>query len=445
MKTNSITAALTRKRLNRKALLPVVLGVLMLFASECAVSTYKQGLHYLYRNESGKAIEMFQKAELESPGDYLIKRDLGVAYYRNRQYSEAFEKLAQAKKMEPGDGKTMFYLGLSYEKKGMYDEAVAEYKQYVNITRSKNFKEILSIIIKQINKAQIDTAVAQSLAQEQTISADSIPPNSVAVLYFKNAGNVSNLDPLQKGITQMLITDLSKASKLTVVERVKLQHLLEELKLGSTGLVEPSQMPRVGKLIGASKLVNGGFTDLADQNLRIDVSLAEVATANVRDVEGITGKVMELFQLEKALVFKIIDELGVELTREEREAIQKFMTESLLAFLAYSKGLDFEDRRMFAEARAEYQRAVELDPNFELAKQSLDEIDIEQKAAENPSLDREKVEELFAASFDDPFRDARISRLVNTSFAAQTDTRSAAQEVTEGVIVPVIIPLPPTD
>ena len=102
------------------------------------------------------------------------------------------------------------------------------------------------------------TWAKQAVAQEKALKAVTVA-NTVAVLYFFNRTGQPDLDPLQKGLTVMLITDLSKVKSLTVVERVRLQALAEELKLGVSGLVTENTAPRVGKLLGAHWLVGGNF------------------------------------------------------------------------------------------------------------------------------------------------------------------------------------------
>lgn len=71
--------------------------------------------------------------------------------------------------------------------------------------------------------------------------------NTVAVLYFENKTGKSELDPLQKGLALMLITDLFTVKGLQVVERVKLQALVEEMGFGTSGLVEAGNAPRVDR------------------------------------------------------------------------------------------------------------------------------------------------------------------------------------------------------
>jgi hypothetical protein len=83
------------------------------------------------------------------------------------------------------------------------------------------------------------------------------------------------------------------------------------------------------------------------------------------------GEVAALFRAQKALTFGILRAAGVDLNSlapELRARIERFQTTNLAAFRAYSDGLDLKDQGRFAEARAQFQRAAELDPAFELAR-----------------------------------------------------------------------------
>ncbi|MFQ5751996.1 MAG: CsgG/HfaB family protein [bacterium] len=412
----------------------------------------------LKKDSFAEAINLLVEAEQENPNNYKIKRDLGVAYYKTEQLDKALDKLQEAKTMQAADSKTIFYLGLTYESKDMLTEAINEYKNYKNLGRSRRFRNEISKRIKQLTTARVSGEIAEALTNEANLDVAAIPENTVAVLYFKNLGTSDELDPLQKGLAQMLITDLAKANKLKIVERLKLQKLLEELEFGTTGLVDENTAPRVGKLLGAHKLINGGFTDLTDENLRIDASLAETATAKISNVEELTGKLNTIFSLEKKLAFEVIDELGVQLTKEEREAIEKIPTESLLAFIAYSKGLDFEDRGMYEQAKQEYEKAVLLDSKFDLAQESLDDVEIAQSAATEPKVEPANLESEFETTSDGMENLTKSSRLLNTSIAALTgqtpqgdnDTRKPVQEGTgtdnatpTTAIIPIRVPLPP--
>src|SRR5262249_43564462 len=86
---------------------------------------------------------------------------------------------------------------------------------------------------------------------------------------------------------------------------------------------------------------------------------------------GFTGQTNldQFFSLEKNLVLKMFQDLGVTLTTAERNAIEQRPTRSMAAFLAYSRGLELQDQGRFDEASRAYDNAVRLDPGFASAKQ----------------------------------------------------------------------------
>ena len=100
-------------------------------------------------------------------------------------------------------------------------------------------------------------AWAKKALEEEKALKTASTPNTLAVPYFQNKTGQSDLDPLQKGIALMLMTDFSKIKGFQVVERARFQALVEELGLGTSGLVAPETAPRVGRLLGVQWLVGG--------------------------------------------------------------------------------------------------------------------------------------------------------------------------------------------
>lgn len=143
----------------------------------------------------------------------------------------------------------------------------------------------------------------------------------------------------------------------------------------SVPAMDRTTAPRVGKLIGARLLVQGGITGSAEKELRIDAGMTESATGEARGAgAGAGGPQAELFRMEKEIVYELLNQLGVKLSGEEREAIGRLPTRNVNAFLAWSQGLDYEDRGQYDLARQACRRALELDPGFSLARQHLNAI-----------------------------------------------------------------------
>lgn len=95
------------------------------------------------------------------------------------------------------------------------------------------------------------------------LSAVVIPSVSCALprLAVRNFDNKTDDPSVPAGaITDMMITELSKAGIFTLIEREKLNYVADEIRLGQSGLVDPSTAPEVGKIIGAQYSMTGAIT-----------------------------------------------------------------------------------------------------------------------------------------------------------------------------------------
>jgi len=155
----------------------------------------------------------------------------------------------------------------------------------------------------QVITQEVKLWAKKALQQEKTLKTTTAP-NTLVVLYFHNQTGWSKLDLLQKGLTLMLITDLSKIKEINILERVKMQALVEELGFGISGLVKAKTFPRVGRLLGAQHLVGGDIVKGKMENFQLKSDLLKVSTERVFGQAMAEGKLLsELFRMEKDLVF----------------------------------------------------------------------------------------------------------------------------------------------
>lgn len=80
----------------------------------------------------------------------------------------------------------------------------------------------------------------------------------LAVREFENKTDEPNVPAA--AITEMMITELSKAGIFSLIEREKLNYVAEEIRLGQSGLVDPETAPKVGKIKGAQYSMTGAVT-----------------------------------------------------------------------------------------------------------------------------------------------------------------------------------------
>jgi len=213
-----------------------------------------------------------------------------------------------------------------------------------------------------------------AIAQEKSLGSADLPDNTLAVLYFQNLTGRSELDPWQKGLTVMLITDLAQIKELQVLERVRLQALVEEIGFGASGQVDKGSAPRIGRFAGARHLVGGELGQDASQSLAVDSDLLDVPRESVMDRFGSKGMVEELFRIEKELLFGITDSLGIKLSPEKKAALQKPLSTDYRALLAFFQAIDCSDRGEYDKAAEYYKEALEKDPGLTQAADALQEL-----------------------------------------------------------------------
>ena len=263
---------------------------------------------------------------------------------------------------------------MAYEKQEDFQKAIGEYNAYYRQFPLTPMGYRLKARARAIIRRQVTEEIRTAVQQEKSLSVEGIPTNTIAVWYFSNLTGKEEFDLLRKGMADMLITDLSQVGSLKVVERVRLQILMEELKLGESASMDSSTAPRFGRLLGAFRVVNGGLAMPQEDLFRMDAFCINVNAGKTDAQADTTGSSNRFFQMEKELVFGILDGLGVTPTQEERDAIQKMPTESLAAFLAYCRGLDYEDRGMYHSAAEAFQEAVGIDANFAAANEKFQEV-----------------------------------------------------------------------
>ena len=210
----------------------------------------------------------------------------------------------------------------------------------------------------------------QNEKQLETISK----PHTIAVLYFQNMSGQPRLDPYQKGLTVMLISDLSRLGSFTVIERAELQALVEELGLGQTGLVEPAGAPKIGRLLQAENLIGGAFLEDPTKRMNIGADILKVRPSKTIALDKITGDTAALLDIEKKLLHQIVAALKIKLTPQQESALDIPLSRYPAALLELFKGIDASDQEHYSEAADHYSRALKTDPDLELAKQSLAEL-----------------------------------------------------------------------
>ena len=204
----------------------------------------------------------------------------------------------------------------------------------------------------------------QAILDEQKLARDSLPSRTIGIPPLRVHAADTTLAALGYGLADMLMTDLGRSAQIQVVDRLRMDALLRELKLVQAGMVDPATAPRVGRLVRARRLVLGDVTQVPGGQVGINARVADTRDAQVRPAVQASARLDDIFQAEKELAYRILAEMGVTLTPAERAAIEQRPTANLAAFLAYSRGVRYEVFGQFDAAAREYDAAARLDPAF---------------------------------------------------------------------------------
>ena len=221
---------------------------------------------------------------------------------------------------------------------------------------------------------EAELAARQAVAAEQSIRADTLPLRSLGVAPFSVNGVDATLAPLAYALADLLMADLAQSAQLRVVDRLRLDALLREVRMVEAGRVDTSTAPRVGRLVGARRLVIGALAAEAGNRFGIQARVADVVTGEIRSVVSASATLNDILEAEKELAMRLFQELGVNLTPAEQRAVEARPTRSIVALLAYGRGVRYEVEARYDAAASEYQNAIRLDPSFAIAGSRLSDV-----------------------------------------------------------------------
>jgi len=193
---------------------------------------------------------------------------------------------------------------------------------------------------------------------------------TIAVMDFSNNSITRREDyqGLSKGLPAIMINNLTGGTDLQVIERERIEWLLNELKLQKqSGKVDQSTAVQTGKLLGANSVVFGSFI-ATEEEMQINARVVKVETGEVLFGDQVRGKPDQFFDLIRELSQKVTKSINVEM---EETKLGSDQTKSLDAMMAYSDGLSLLEAGKYREAQQQFKKAVEYDDNFEKARKKM--------------------------------------------------------------------------
>lgn len=325
-----------------------------------------------YLPSEGEVPDLEQRVE-QSSADFSAMARLGAHYHQEGRLDEAERLLRPVVDSGTDDAHAVLFLGMVYEDQERPGEALELYRRYLESGAPGGLTDRVEERVRLLRRQELRRAARESLEREAELADRTPEPGTVAVFPFRFAGGDEELRPLGRALAEMLTTDLGQTDRLSVLERVRVQVLLDEMALAESERVDPSTAARSGRLLGAGRIVQGQLEG-DEEALRIEAAVVDVGEDDPQ-ISPVSreDEVARLPAMQADLALEIYDAMGVSLTPAERERVAQTFTDNLQALLAYGRGLEAVDAGRYGEAQDHFQEAVSLDPDFDRAAQDAEE------------------------------------------------------------------------
>jgi TolB-like protein len=260
------------------------------------------------------------------------------------------------------------FLGRAYVAKGLYDKAKDAMMKLLEleppiISLNPDFEP------PPLMKVYYDARKTSSNSYE--VEREDPGMKTMAIIDFKNRSidQKERFDPMEKGFSDLFIHRLNNSSDLKVIERDRIQWILEEIGIQDQYNMEGAV--RMGKQLGVHSVLLGSFIIFNDE-LWLGARLVKVETSEILLTDEIKGDVDDFYTLTEKLSNTIAEKIDVTLGGDDVSITSE--TKSLEALLSYSEGLAFLETGNYKGAYDKFIEALEFDPNYENARTKAESI-----------------------------------------------------------------------
>lgn len=217
---------------------------------------------------------------------------------------------------------------------------------------------VIGLLIYQVYQSKQILPVEEALAEKP----------SIAVMPFDNFSNDPEQGYFGDGISEDLITDLSKIPDLLVISRLS----------SFTYKGKNIKVQQIAKELGVRYVLEGSVRKVGN-SIRINAQLIDATTGHHLWAERYDGDMNDIFTLQDNINRKIAASLALKLTEDDQNRLLQKGTANMEAYEAYMIGSNIADSlrydpEKFAESLSWFEKAIELDPDYSQAYAALAEI-----------------------------------------------------------------------
>jgi len=316
------------------------------------------GYTLLHAGRAEEAITYFKQAIRLNPFPpswYLAS--LGGAYFMQGRYDDAIAAFEKGRLLAPESVFPRAGLAAAFSEQGRQEEARAEAAEVLRLDPKFSVASYVKGMLYK-NKEDADRyVVALRKAGLPETSPLPLPDKpSIAVLPFVNMSGDPEQEYFSDGLTEEIITALSKSQRLFVIAR--------ESSFSYKG--KSIQIPTVGRELGVRYVLEGSVR-MAKNQVRITAQLIDAPTGHHLWAERYDRELSQIFAIQDDITKKIMVALQVTLTDGEQASLYGKGTDNLQAFLKCLQGREYMyrfSREGIDRARPLLNEAISLDSNY---------------------------------------------------------------------------------
>src|SRR4029077_8937346 len=207
-----------------------------------------------------------------------------------------------------------------------------------------------------VYRVLVDGAAAQSGNQEEESQPEQLQKPSIAVLPFNNMSGDPEQEYFSDGITEDIITDLSKVSGLLVIAR----------NTAFTYKGKAVKVQQAAQELGVPFILEGSVRK-AGARVRVTAQLISSETGAHVWADRYDRDLTDIFAIQDEITHAIVDQLKVKLLPQEKKSIKQTRTDNVEAYSFNLRGRQFMERRSkvcYQLARQMFAEAAKLDPLY---------------------------------------------------------------------------------
>ena len=193
--------------------------------------------------------------------------------------------------------------------------------------------------------------------------AHASPMMKVAVSYFDNSTSDLRLNPLTKGLAEMMIADLGLSQDVTVTPRSEFDVLLKNAGFTGSPFKDEALARRMGTELGVQVIVVGAIIKQGG-TFHLQGRLVNVADGQNLGQADVVGNELDIFTMENELCERLLLKLGARIGEPQKAILNESPTDNFEAYLFYCQGLEAMARGRKDLAKVAFSKAVAKEPAF---------------------------------------------------------------------------------